>query len=310
MITYYTRHTTADALKISETPVQERVWVYGSHVNSSELELLVRDYDLDAAIVRDILDPHELPRVEFSHNTLYVFARAPHETIKSHHVTSKPFLAILKHGVLITLSRTDYATPESIMTGSILTTHNLPLLLIGLLDHVVKEYGKRINETGDYTLSARHRLDAREIKNEDFIHFVTVESELREYHASLTSIKAILERLRDNSYGGFFSSRGLELLEDITLYIGQLLVAVSSFMQTIADIRSAYTTISNNTLNARMKTLTLITILIALPNVFYGMYGMNIALPFQHEPWAYVAVTGFTAAIIIAALLIVRRLRF
>lgn len=308
MITYYTRHTTTDELKVSETPLQEHVWVYGSHVDSSELELLVENYGLEEAIVRDILDPHELPRVEFSHDTLYVFARAPHDATKSR-IVSKPFLAILKHGVLLTLSRTNYETPEEVIGGSALTTRNLPLLLIGLLDHVVKEYGKRINETGNYTLSARQRLGAREIKNEDFIHFVTVESELREYQASLTSIKAVLERLRDNTHD-FFSGKGLELLEDITLYIEQLLVAVSSFMQTIADIRSAYTTISNNTLNARMKTLTLITILIALPNVFYGMYGMNVSLPFQHQPWAYTAVTGFTIVIVLAVMLIVRRLRF
>ena len=36
-----------------------------------------------------------------------------------------------------------------------------------------------------------------------------------------------------------------------------------------------------------MKTLTALTLLIALPNVFYGMYGMNIGLPYQEYPLAY-----------------------
>ena len=80
-------------------------------------------------------------------------------------------------------------------------------------------------------------------------------------------------------------------------------------MHAINSIRNAYTTISNNQLNRRMKSLTLLTLLVALPNVFYGMFGMNVALPFADEPWAYAVITGFTLLIVSLAYLIMRRLR-
>jgi Mg2+ and Co2+ transporter CorA len=58
-----------------------------------------------------------------------------------------------------------------------------------------------------------------------------------------------------------------------------------------------------------MKTLTVLTILIALPNVFYGMYGMNVSLPFADQPWAYAVVVLFTFVLIIAVYLLARRFR-
>ena len=41
-----------------------------------------------------------------------------------------------------------------------------------------------------------------------------------------------------------------------------------------------------------MKLLTVLTLFLAIPNVFFGMYGMNINLPFMHEVWAYPVVLG------------------
>ena len=58
-----------------------------------------------------------------------------------------------------------------------------------------------------------------------------------------------------------------------------------------------------------MKALTVVTILLAIPNVFYGMYGMNIALPLQDEAWAYPAITGFTLLLILLVFVLARRYR-
>jgi magnesium transporter len=46
-----------------------------------------------------------------------------------------------------------------------------------------------------------------------------------------------------------------------------------------------------------MRILTAATVLITLPNIIYGMYGMNINLPFQHESWAYLFVIGISLAL-------------
>jgi magnesium transporter len=58
-----------------------------------------------------------------------------------------------------------------------------------------------------------------------------------------------------------------------------------------------------------MTVLTLATILVALPNVFFGMFGMNVPLPFQHADWAFPAIVGVNVAIVLLIIYIVRKKR-
>jgi magnesium transporter len=55
--------------------------------------------------------------------------------------------------------------------------------------------------------------------------------------------------------------------------------------------------------------LTIATILIALPNVFFGMYGMNVHLPYQHAEWAFPAIVGFNLVLILAIVTVARKKR-
>ena len=78
-------------------------------------------------------------------------------------------------------------------------------------------------------------------------------------------------------------------------------------IKSIINIREAYSAISSNNLNQTMKILTVATVVIALPNLFYGMYGMNVPLPLQHEPWAYWVVLGVTIGVPIVGFSLARR---
>jgi magnesium transporter len=58
-----------------------------------------------------------------------------------------------------------------------------------------------------------------------------------------------------------------------------------------------------------MQILTAVTVLITLPNVIFGMYGMNIDLPFQDQPWAYSVVILVSIIIAVSVYVIGRKRR-
>jgi Mg2+ and Co2+ transporter CorA len=118
----------------------------------------------------------------------------------------------------------------------------------------------------------------------------------------------VVRRLGENKED-MFKKSDLETIEDLSLHLSQLIVSIGSNVQSVRSIQGAYSTIANNTVNQRMKALTVVTILLAIPNVFYGMYGMNIALPLQDEAWAYPAITGFTLLLILLVFVLARRYR-
>jgi magnesium transporter len=305
MLKYYVKRSDGEAYQQVTTPPDENVWIHGEGVDEADLQLLATTYGMDFNALRDVLDANELPRVEMHNDGLYVFVRTAQRG-KHGQVITTPVLLAVKGTVFANVSiasMTDYklATPVLTTQRGVTTTS----LLLNLFATVVSEYEDLMHRTARYIFNTGRRLRTHEVTNQDFITFVTVEDNLNEYRMNLSSMLVVAERLRE----ALHDPADIESIEDILLYIRQLLVAIESHNQTVTSIRNAYGTIANNVLNQRMKTLTVFTVLIALPNLFYGMFGMNIPLPLTNQPWAYSAIVLFTIFITFAIYALAKRFK-
>ncbi len=309
MIEYYKKHSAGEAFHKLNNPAED-AWVHLGAPSGAELESLIEAYSLDSDIVHDVLDKNELSHSEFNHGVQYVFLRPAMRT-RNGEVKTRPFLAILHPRAFITVATSLAVGVEDIAVRgdkSKVTTGKRAHMLVTTMNTIVGGYEELLQHTSEYIESIRKKLRSHEVSNKDFVHFVTIEDNLNEYQTCLRDTLVVAERLRDNQHG-LFGVREVEALDDMILYIKQLLSAVASLTQTINSIRNAYSTIANNTLNQRMKLLTALTVLIALPNVFYGMYGMNVPLPFQHDPAAYPVIVLFTILVILLVYVVARRFK-
>lgn len=308
MIHYYAKKSFNEDPQLVNEPPAERAWIYGAHVTDDEITAIASQYSLDTGILKDVHDKNELPRVEYSHGDTYVFIRAPRQASRGNIITT-PFLAVLKGTLLITLSSKEYVKPTELFEQTHIDMKSTKHVFLQLVSYVVGQYEAYIHATGHYIHNTEQRLRTHEVDTKDFINFVTVENDLNTYRTNLTALEALLLRLSENKHE-IFSDADCEFIEDIILHGNQLLVATESHLSTVASIRNAYTTISNNTLNQRMKRLTLLTLLVALPNVFFGMFGMNVPLPFANQPWAYEAILAISISIVVVVALFIRKIRY
>jgi len=286
MLKYYVRRSATEAFDEVSTPPKQGVWIHGDNIVEHELVQLADSYGFDLNLIRDVLDVNELARVETENSKdLYVFIRTAHRT-KQGVVVTTPILLAVKGTVFINLSMANTEHHRLARPSVIAQASDTTSLLLGTFAAVVEEYEDFMQHTSQYIYDTERRLHTHEVTNSDFIHFVTVENNLNEYSTHLKGMQDVAERLKE-----LMRDKGdKEAVEDIELYIKQLLVGIASLKQSITSIRNTYGMIANNSLNQRIKALTVLMALIALPGVFYGMYGMNVALPFQHEPWAYGAI--------------------
>jgi magnesium transporter len=304
MLRYYVKRSGGELYQKVTAPPKDNVWIHGDRVNEVDLTVLSDHYDMDINILRDVLDENELPRIETHEGGLYVFVRTVQRG-KHGKVYTTPVLMALKNSVLANLS-SGLVDDRGLATPNVLKeTSDTTGLLLGTFATIISEYEALMQHTARHIKDTGHRLRNHEVTNDDFIKFVTVEDNLNEYHMNLSSMLVVAQRLEEL----LLNSDDSEAIEDILLYIRQLLVAIESYNQSIVSIRNAYGTIANNVLNQRMKTLTMLTLLIALPNVFYGMYGMNVDLPFQHQPWMYGIIVVFTFLLIFVVYWLAKRLR-
>ncbi len=308
MLRYFVKRSEGEQFEAIATPTGDKLWVVGEQVTNADLGQLAKTYGLDQNILKDVTDVDELPRTEYSEGKEYVFLRSIQRT-KRGSVMTCPLLAVLDDNSFYMLSSQQLTlSRETIGQAALHYERQNVGLFLGSFAALVGEYEELVQHTGRIIRDTSKRLRTHDVVNRDFIHFVTVEDNLNQYQMNLDATLGIARRLKDNTHS-IFSDDDIEAIDDIILHIGQLLVNVSTSFKSVESIRNAYSTIANNNLNERMKLLTALTVIVALPNVFYGMYGMNVVLPLAEEPWAYWAIVGFTIVLILSVYLLARRLK-
>lgn len=305
LIYYENSKETGEYEKVSQTSNSGEVLVFTEDFTRSDAKVLVEKYNLKSGLIDDVFDMNELPRVEVDEGYQYIFLRNFEATPTK--ATSYPLLFVIGEKLFACLSANKIATdnlvtiPES--NGKPVTHQRM---LIRSILSITKHYEETIDVIGNKITSIERRMRSHEANNQDFFSFVNIEGSLNRAKMSLIGLSTVAEKLMPVAK----TKSEREQYDDILLFAKQLLVEIDSHLQTIKSIREAYSTVVNNTLNQRMKLLTSLTLLLAIPNVFYSMYGMNINLPFMQEPWAYPVIVGFTIALIVFVYLIARRSRF
>lgn len=283
-------------------------WVYVEAPSQRELEALAEKYKLELGHLQDALDEDEMPRLEKEGDHSYIYIRFAYKTIDGELATA-PLLFVFAGEVMITVSLVRLSCMDRFLGGRLeFATTQRAKLLLQILHQIVEQYDTYINTTSKQIKAIRSRLRGHEIRNQDFIDFVTIEDELNEFLGALLPTNATLRRLLLGRHVPLFEE-DQDIIEDLLLNNEQSIEACSSNIKSIINIREAYSSISSNNLNRTIKLLTAATVLLAIPNVFFGMFGMNVSLPFQDAWWAYEAVVGATIVAVLAGLWVARRKR-
>lgn len=307
MISYFYKDIRSSDLQTLEKH-RAGAWVCVEHPSSEELDFLVDKFNLDAGHLSDALDKEEMPRIEREGETLYVFLRYAYAE-DDLELSTSPLLIILSPKAIITVSMHSTPRLQQFTGGKInfSTTQKNKLFLL-LLGQIVDQYDVYINNISKRIKGIRTRLRTHDVVNQDFIDFVTIEDELNDFLSGLQPMSAMLHRLLVGKHIALYE-QDEDIVEDLTLATEQSIEACRSYIKSIGSIRDSHATIASNNLNRSMKILTAATVLITLPNVMYGMYGMNIPLPFQDEPWAYGAIFTFTVLVSLIVFLLGRKSR-
>lgn len=302
MLSYYVRRSPNEPLQPVTRPPESNAWVSGEAVTAADISSISERYGLDSNILRDVLDKDELPRVDVRPEALYVFIQIVNRT-KQGRVVVTPMLMTVMKTVFISISMTRDQEVQNLPAR--LDETDTTGQMLAVFAAAVSHYQALIQRTARHIQNTGNRLKTHEVTNADFIKFVTVENNLNQYRLNLTGMLVVAERLQTIVK----AEADKEAVEDILLHIRQLVVAIDSHTQSVTSIRRAYSTIANNVLNTRIKALTILTALITVPNMFFGMYGMNVNLPFMNEPWAYGTVVIISIGATIFIYLLAKRLR-
>lgn len=258
-------------------------WIYVTEPTQEEIEQLSEKFELDKGLLTDALDPYEVPRLEVDEGNIYIYTRVPYTSNNS--VTTIPLLIILSKNFFLTISINTLPFLEKfIENNNIFYTTQKVKLLLQLFGPILNEYNTFITKGSKEILKMRKSLEA--ISNEDIMKFVEIEETFNEFLNALVPTNAILDKLLSAKIIQLYEEDE-DLVEDLALSIGQLIELCKSKIKLITNLRDAYTTVMTNNLNKVFRSLTFLAIFMTVPTMLSGLYGMNVALPLQHDPYAF-----------------------
>jgi magnesium transporter len=278
--------------------VRAGCWLYVQNATLDDLSKIAELTSLEIADIRDSLDKHEIPRIESHGNTILFFTRHPGEGEPG--LYTEPLTIILTDSYLVAISPTNSHIIDAIlkMHLHIATTQKSKLLLYILL-RITQEFTNSIKH-------ARHAILLHEegkIDSKAIFTLTKNEEILNQYLTSLVPMRNLLEALSTERYLNLYE-KDLDLLHDLMIAIHQSEDLCRVNVKSIRSLRDSYQIIFTNDVNKTIKRLTALTIIFSIPTMMASIYGMNVALPIQNNPYAFPIVMGFAGTTCLTAIIL------
>lgn len=142
-------------------------------------------------------------------------------------------------------------------------------------------------------------------RNKELIQLLDLEKSLVYFNTSLKANEVTLEKILRGRIITLYEEDH-DLLEDVLIEVRQAIEMANIYSSIISGMMDAFASVISNNLNVTMKVLSSITILLAIPNIIFGFYGMNVSgLPLDQFFWFPLALTG--GIILLAAIVLKRK---
>ena len=279
MINYFKR-TIQDKFtkKISKLGIGS--WINTVNPSLEEIDYLVRKLKLDRRNLESGLDQNEIPRLDFVGKDTYVFTKTIPQT-KTREIET--YLIVISESFILTLSRTEPAFVKKILKGKIrlITTQKLKCLIE--LFSLIDDNFQKVTIDVVKGVQGKKKLKT-DLKEKELNSLLGEEDMLNNLVSSYYHMNLLYERIERKIK---FFEQDKEIIEDLITEATQGFNLCKSSLKTISNIRNYYVVLLSNKLNKVITILTVFTVFITLPAAISGIYGMNVALPFEKDSFAF-----------------------
>lgn len=268
-------------------------WIRSERPNDEEKAQLT-GLGIDEDLMLDALDPHEVPRVELEDGWAYFITRLP-DTDDDFNDYTTPILFALGSNHIVTISRDSLGRlwQPFIDSTQAPTTQKTKLFML-MLDALVRQYQTRVTSINRQMRTTTS--DVRRLTSKDIITLTDYERKLNDYLDALQPTNTALEKLLGGKILQLYEDDA-DLVEDLSIEFEQLIARCKSLLRTITNVRDSYRAVMDARLNETIRLLTVITLIFTVPTMFAGIYGMNVPLPFETQPYMFWVIAFVSLAV-------------
>ncbi len=295
---------TIDETLFTLEEIEDGAWISMVDPTSEEIAFIEEKLSVDRDFLRAALDEEETARIETENDQVLILVDTPYVEKTDDHIIYEtlPLGIIITDKNIITVCLKNSIVLDQFEKNSIRTfyTYKKYRFLYQILYKNAQRYLlylRQIDKMSNYVEKQLHQS----MKNKELFQLLDLEKSLVYITTSLRANQVVLDKiLRINIIKKY--SEDEDLLEDVIIENKQAIEMANIYSGILSGTMDAFASIISNNLNIVMKLLTSITILMAIPSMFSGFFGMNLLnIPFENSPfgfWIVLGISVFTATVV------------
>ncbi len=284
----------------------EGCWVSVVSPTPQEIKELIEDYGIDSGFVKSSLDEEESSRIEREDDQTLIIIDTPVSSTDKDDTKifyTMPMGIIITEKNVFTVTLNNAQIIEEAVRGTIRNLRpefktRFVLQLLLRIAAMFLYYLKQIDKISSLAEQQLHNA----MKNELLMQLLALEKSLVYFSTSLKANEATIEKIFRGRVVKLYDE-DQDLLEDVLIEMKQAIEMASIYTGILSSMTGSFSSIISNNLNIVMWRLTIVTIIMQIPNMIFGFYGMNTAglpIPYTWFPSALaVAVTAIAAFILL-----------
>ena len=283
-----------------EEKIGDGVWVQMLQPTHQECAEIAEVLNVDIEDIQAALDEEESSRIELQDGYTLILVDIP--TVEIRHekqsYTTIPLGIILTQDVIVTVCTDDTPVLQNFVNNRVkeFSTKKKLRFVYQILFRTATNYQMNLRVIDKKRTEIEERI-GKNTEDIDLIDLHELESTLVYFATSLRANGVVLDRLT--------RYKRLEQYPEDKELLGDVIVENRQAI----EMTSIYRDIINGTNNV-MKYLTSITIVMAIPTVISGIYGMNVNekwMPFANTPHGFLLICVLTLLICLVTMLVLRK---
>ena len=267
-------------------------WVDVQRPSAEELAIVSRETGIEIDYLSYPLDPDERSRFEREDGQLLIIMQTSYRLGEDSDIPfdTVPLGIMHTDHCLVTVCAQENPVVRDIVSGLMKTVHTakknrltLQLFLRNaqrfLID--VRQINKQVDRTED-------RLESS-TQNKELLELLRLEKSLVYFMTALKANELMMERVKRDRIFEMYEEDA-DLLDDVLIENLQAIEMVGIASNILTSMSGTFASVINNNVNQVVKLLTVTTILVAIPTLITGVFGMNVPIPLQEHPYMFVVV--------------------
>ncbi|MBC1495574.1 magnesium transporter CorA family protein [Listeria welshimeri] len=275
-------------------------WVNIDTDKTTKLEEIYATYKIDEEVIAYSIDRNERAHFEYDQktNTFVVVFNVPDQRKIDNHYETIPMVFIIKDTQLLTISNKNNQYIVKKMNRYLKENTEVTILqfLFSSLYLVMVSFFPYVEEMDVDRKTINDKLKIKTTKK-NLLSLSDLETGIVYFLSASKQNAALLEQMKTHLIYREMNEVEKEQFEDALIEARQLVEMTELSSQILQQLSGTYNNILNNNLNDTMKILTALSILLTVPTIITGFFGMNMPLPLEHNAF------GWMVAIFISVLL-------